>query len=68
MKNQLMIVGIVVILITISLSGCNEQNKNETELNHYCFVDWAYSYGGKDVENSGSVIQNADGKYIIVGF
>lgn len=32
MKNQLMIVGIIVILLTVVLSGCNEETKTDSEL------------------------------------
>ncbi|MCJ7572094.1 MAG: FxLYD domain-containing protein [Candidatus Thermoplasmatota archaeon] len=35
MKKQLMIVGIIIILLIVGLSGCNEQSNNENTNNKY---------------------------------
>ena len=33
MKKQLIIIGMIIILLTVGLSGCNETNTNETNTN-----------------------------------
>ena len=44
MKKQLMIVGIIVILLTVGLSGCNEDN-NTIQSDEDKFIGtWTYSF------------------------
>ncbi|NHJ87738.1 MAG: hypothetical protein FK734_19915 [Asgard group archaeon] len=39
MKKQLMIIGIVVILLAVSLSGCNEQSNNSNSGSGYIIIE-----------------------------
>ncbi len=58
MKKQLIIVGIIVILLTVGLSGCNEQNNNTYNQNLISFDELSNhlpKYIGKNVTIEGYV-------------
>jgi len=48
MKKQLIIVGIIILLITVGLSGCNENSENFEDTNNVELVDYlviSYKFG-----------------------
>ena len=56
MKKQLMIIGIIVLLITIGLSGCNETGIGLTDIGD--LVANPENYLGEDVKVKGVIIGN----------
>jgi len=52
MKKQLMIVGIIVILLIVSLSGCNEKNDNNTVQSDEEKIIGTWTFSGKYKNNT----------------
>ena len=71
MKKQLMIVGIIVLLITVGLCGCNGNSENFEDTNNVKLVSYSvvsYKFG-KDVYSSNIVLgEGFNYKEDMVGF
>jgi len=56
MKKQLMIIGVIVILITVGLSGCNETDIGLTDIGD--LQAYPENYLGKEVKVKGVIVGN----------
>jgi len=64
MKKQLMIVGIIVILLAVGLSGCNEDNNTVQSDEEKIIGTWVYE-GSNDLHTDSFIFYNNGSVYCI---